>query len=54
MVSKFSLVDYIVVAMVVAIKSKLILGDSNTCNSKFFPFIKFQEYTLLIMGVFHE
>lgn len=32
MVSKFSLVDYIVVAMVVAIKSKLILGDSNTCN----------------------
>ena len=32
MVSKFSLVDYVVVAMVVAIKSKLILGDSNTCN----------------------
>lgn len=32
MVSKFTLVDYIVVAMVMAIRSKLIIGDSNDCN----------------------
>jgi len=32
-VSKFMLVDYIVVAMVLAIRSELMQGDSNKCNS---------------------
>ena len=32
-VSKFTLVDYIVVAMVLAVRSLLIKGDSNCCNT---------------------
>lgn len=32
-VSKFTLVDYIVVAMVLAVQSILVKGDSNSCNT---------------------